>query len=453
MAGKIDPIGNADVDVSTVRVSEQSRMPKFALTMAWWALCSAMIYLIIGATLAMYYGTANAVIGMVLSTVVYSAVNYVLSRYAIRTGLSVSLMSRMLFGNAGAALATLVFAATVIYYAVFESSVIAVALHSLVAAIPYPVAALIVVLCSAPLVFGSVQNWLDRLNGVLLPFYVIGMIAAVVLATRSFGYSDAWMHFGPPQQSGVSASGWWSCFVYYMGLWVFMMAAVDFARFGKTQDIAYHSLFNFGAPFWAVIFGVNGLVGVYLVSTMHDSGAPSEISVVLAILKLMGWWGFGFLVVTQTRINTANYYLATVNTQALFEKVIGIKLPKFVWTIAVAVVVYVLMLAGVFEKLLLALSYQGVFVVAWVAVALAHILSNRSVQANGREIDAALERTPAFNIGGLVAWLLGVVAGIVVMNMSGPVHSFSAIATCVVSAVAYFVLAANANAARVSMAD
>ncbi|CAD6559393.1 hypothetical protein LMG27952_06846 [Paraburkholderia hiiakae] len=440
MAGAIDPVGNAELDVSTVRLPEQARMPRFALTMAWWALCSAMVYLIIGATLALYYGTANAAIGMALSVLMYSAVNYVLTRYALRTGLSVSLFSRLLFGSAGAALATLVFAATVIYYAVFESSVIAVALHSLVPSISYPLASLLVVIYSVPLVFGSVQKWLDKLNGVLLPFYLVGMIAAIVLATRTFGYSDAWLHFGPPR-SGISASGWWNCFVYYMGVWVFMMAAFDFARFGEKRDIEYHSRFNFGAPFWTVIFGINGLAGVYLVSTIHDAGTLSEISVVLAILKLMGWWGFAFLVVTQTRINTANYYLATVNVQALFEKAAGLKLPKFAWTILVGAVVYGLMLAGVFEKLLQALAYQGVFVVAWVAVALAHILSERSESSSDSEIDAALERVPAFNVGGLAAWLVGVAAGMFVMNLSTPYSSFSSIVTFVVSALTYCLFA------------
>ncbi len=83
---------------------------------------------------------------MALPVLVYSAVNYVLTRYALRTGLSVSLFSRLLFGSAGAALATPVFAATVIYYAVFESSVIAVALHRLVPSISYPLASLLVVI-------------------------------------------------------------------------------------------------------------------------------------------------------------------------------------------------------------------------------------------------------------------------------------------------------------------
>ncbi|MCC8392875.1 allantoin permease [Paraburkholderia sp. MMS20-SJTR3] len=445
MPDTIELAQQGEVDISTVRMTDSSRMPKFALTMAWWALCSAMVYLIIGATLALYYGTTNALIGMLMSVIVYSAVNYVLTNHAIRTGLSVSLFSRVLFGSAGAALATLIFAATVIYYTVFESSVIAVALNTLFPSVSYPLACLIVVAYSVPLVFGSVQNWLDKLNGVLLPFYAVGLIAAVAIATTAHGYSPAWMHFGESPTGPAASNGWWNCFVYYMGVWLFMLAAFDFARFGKKEHARYHSLINFGMPFWIVTFVVNGVVGIYLVSTMQGQSTLSEVSVVLALLKLMGLWGFGFLVVTQTRINTANYYLATINTQALFEAGLGLKLPKFVWTIVVGAIVYALMLSGIFSKLLLALAYQGVFVVAWVAVALAHILSHKSERTSDDAVEGALRDAPTFNVGGLVAWFAGVAAGIGLMSGPESIHSFSAPATFVISVAAYLTVSAYAK--------
>ena len=99
-----------------------------------------------------------AIIGLVLSVIAYAAVNAVLVRHVIRTGLSVSLFSRILLGQTGAAVATLIFFATAIYYAVFEGSVIALALQSY-AGIAYPVAALIVVVYSVLLIFGSIQAY------------------------------------------------------------------------------------------------------------------------------------------------------------------------------------------------------------------------------------------------------------------------------------------------------
>ena len=118
-------------DPTSVAVPSEARMGRLSLTMAWWAVCSAMFYIVVGASLALSYGTRNALIGMLLSVLSYGLVNTVLSRFAMRSGLSVALFSRLLFGSTGACLATLIFFSTAIYYAVFEGSVIAVALNHL----------------------------------------------------------------------------------------------------------------------------------------------------------------------------------------------------------------------------------------------------------------------------------------------------------------------------------
>ncbi|WP_446731647.1 hypothetical protein [Pseudomonas soli] len=168
-------------------------MGRLSLTMAWWAVCSAMFYIVVGASLALSYGARNALIGMLLSVISYGLVNSVLSRFAMRSGLSVALFSRLLFGSTGACLATLIFFSTAIYYAVFEGSVIAVALNHLYPQLAYPLAALLVVLYSVPMVLGSVQHWLDKLNGVLLPVYLGGLLAAVGLSISRYGYQPQWL--------------------------------------------------------------------------------------------------------------------------------------------------------------------------------------------------------------------------------------------------------------------
>lgn len=432
-----------DLDLSTLAIPDHARMPPFSLTMAWWAVCSAVFYIVVGATLALTYGARNALIGMALSVVSYGAINAIISRYAIRTGLSVALFSRVLFGSAGAALATLIFFATAIYYAVFEGSVIAIAAHHLFPALDYKWAALLVVAYSVPLVFGSVQHWLDKFNGVLLPFYLLGLLAAVGLATAEYGYHAAWLDIGPA--GGAPADGWWHCFVYYMGVWVLMMFTFDYARFGRRQDARYHGRFNFGMPFYLVTFLLNGAAGIYLVGTIPGLGTLSEVSVVLALLKLMGLWGLLFVWVTQSRINTANYYLATVNMQAFFQKVAGLRAPKFVWALAVGVVVYALMMADVFSRILQALAYQGIFVVAWVGVALAHILSARYGELVGDDVECRDAHVPTFNPGGLAAWFAGAFAGLALNHASGFAASLSAPATFAVSWLVYRTLLGSAK--------
>lgn len=403
-------------------VSTEARMGRLSLTMAWWAVCSAMFYIVVGASLALSFGARNALIGMVLSVISYGLVNSVLSRFAMRSGWSVALFSSVLFGRTGACLATLIFFSTAIYYAVFEGSVIAVALNHLYPELVYPLAALLVVLYSVPMILGSVQHWLDKLNGVLLPVYLGGLLVAVGLSISRYGYQPQWLDFGP---ATPATFGWWDCFVAYMGVWILMLFTFDYARFGKPQDAQYHGRWNFGMPFYAVTFLLNGAAGIYLVSSIPHEGALNEVSVVMAILQLMGLWGLLFVWATQTRINTANYYLATLNMQAFFAR-FGARGSYLLWAVVVGVIVYGLMLADVFSYLLKALAYQGIFVVAWVGVALAQIVY-------GSNDEGALERSPAFNPIGLMAWFAATALGLLLMWTGGVPGSFSAPATVVLA--------------------
>ena len=437
MAGNISNTADESqgLEFSDQPVPPDQRMARMPLTMAWWSVCSAMFYLVVAATLALAYGSVNAIIGMVLSVIAFAAVNAVLSRHAIRTGLSVSLFSRILLGRTGAAVATLIFFATAIYYAVFEGSVIALALNNYTG-LSYGVAALIVVIYSVVLIFGSIQNWLDKFNGVLLPFYLLGLLAAVVLAVTTYGYSDAWLKLGP--EGGAPANGWWYCFTAYMGVWILMMFTYDFARFGSKEDADYHSKINFGAPFYLVTFLLNGLVGIFLAASLPTEGGVTEVSVVFALIQLMGFAGLLFVWISQTRINTANYYLAAVNMESFAETVFRLKLPKIVWACVVGAITYVLMLADVFAYILQALAYQGIFVVAWVAIALAHIL--KSAGSDSETGQDTLNHAAAVNPAGLVAWLFAAFVGLVLHFAGATAAAFSAPATFAVAAIAYLVL-------------
>jgi len=443
MAGNIKKQGES-ADYALVAVPNHQRMSKGSLTMAWWALCSAMFWLVVSATLAMNFGTQNAIIGLLLSVVTYAAINGVIARYAIKTGLSVALFSRVLFGRTGAALATLIFFATAIYYSVFEGSVIAIAIQNYFSGLSLSQAYFLVVLYSVPLVFGSVQTWLDKFNGVLLPLYLIGLVAVVAMAIGEFGYSNAWLDMGP--ESGPVSNGWWDCFTYFMGVWILMMYTWDYARFGRQEDAGYHATFNFGLPFYIFTFLVNGLVGIFLAATIPTKGGLSEVSVVLAIVELMGIWGLLFVWVSQTRINTANFFLAATNMQAFFSRFGLASVPYVVWAVVVGIVVYALMLLDVFSYILQALAYQSIFVVAWVAIALAHIFSPKYDQLFDGKLEYQTDRVASFNPCGLTAWFFAAGLGIALLNLNGAaLASYSAPVTFVSAFVAYWLLLGNAK--------
>src|SRR5262249_51379175 len=150
------------------------RIGKASLAMAWWSLCSAMFYIFVAASLAINFGSANAIAGMFIAVAIFAAVNYPLVRHAIRTGLSTLLLSRLIFGKQGAVLATALLGLTAIYYAVFEGSVLAITVTKAAPTIGYLAACSIVVAFGAPPVIGSVQTFLSRFNAILLPIYLGG---------------------------------------------------------------------------------------------------------------------------------------------------------------------------------------------------------------------------------------------------------------------------------------
>lgn len=199
-----------------------------------------------------------------------------------------------------------------------------------------------------------------------------------------------------------------------MGVWWMMMCTFDFARFGKKEDETYHAVFNFGLPFYTLTYFVNGLVGIFLVQTIPLEGATSEVSVVKALIVMMGALGLLFVWISQTRINTTNFYLSTVNMQAFFRLVFKLEMPKYVWAIIVGVIVYVVMLADIFQYLLVALAYQGIFVVAWVGVALAYIMCGQH-DGSGEESARPDDDFPAYYAPGMVAWFGAVAIGIILL--------------------------------------
>ena len=410
---------------SSYILRDGERVSRWSLTMAWWALFSAMVWLWVAVASAEAVGLFNTIVGMALTVATYGAVNLVFARYAARTGLTVELLSRSLFGIVGSALATLIFAATAIYYAVFEGSIIAIAFQKFFGgelAIWYA----IVVAYAVPLAVGPVQRWLDRLNGWLLPIYAVGLVAAVVAAT---------VQEGPPAHLFEVAAegpvpGWITTYVIYMGLWVMMMYTFDYARLGRPADEGFHGTVTFGWVFYVFTFAVNGAVGLYLIAATGHEG--SETGVVDAMLGTLGLFGLIVIFVSQTRINTANYYLASTNLDAFATRVFALALPRWVWVVVTGAITYLLMLTNVVTWLLKALAWQGVFVTAWVAIALVFLARQRG---SGRLPEVRREHLPAFTLGA-AAWVIAASVGILLLTEVAAGTAWGALAPLIAVALA-----------------
>lgn len=405
-------------DFSSQPVPLEWRIPARSLAGSWWAFASAMFWLIFAALVALTVGTVNALIGMALSVVVYGLINWVLSSYAARTGTTVNTYSVGLFGRVGGLLAPLLLAVTAIWFATLEGSVIAVAFREFFGTWDMKVWYLVVVLYSVPLVLGSVRTFLDKFNRFLFPFYIAGLVAVVIWTIVEYGYSSDWLTYRPevPTPGGP---GWIWAFTAFMGDWVLMMATWDYARFGKTDRAQQRTngAITFGPVFYFFTIVVNGVVGIFVALSIPTDGPLSESSGVIGIVAMMGIWGLLFVWVSQTRINTANFYLAAINLQSSVRSATGVRVSRRLWVIVVGVVIFLVMLQDVMGFIVEALAYQAVFTVTWTSVVLVRIgwgiLRKRAAD------DLIVGEPPRFRWQGLISWLGGALAGILMLALGG----------------------------------
>ena len=387
------------------------RLGRGQMAMAWSALLAAMFWIVIAATAAIAVGTTQAIIGLVAAALVHGVINIYLSRAASRSGLTVSLFSRALFGYHGASIATIVFAITATWFAVFEGSVLATAFQAQFGG-SIVLWYLVVTLYAVPLVLGGVRVWLEKLNAFLLPIYAAGLIAAVIWATVDYGYSDEWLKYEPLVKAATAGPGWLYVFAIFMGVFSQMIYTFDFARMGKVKDQKFNGIVVFGPVFYFFTYIVNGVLGIYLSQVIPVEGGVSETSVVVGIVQLMGIWGLIFIFATQTKIQTANLYLASTNFQSFFSRALRINLPRSAWVLFVGVVMFVMMYLDAFAFILQWLSYQGAVIVAWVAVALVHIAYERRQKNAANKIEFRPGRIPDINPGGIGSWFIGSVIGV-----------------------------------------
>jgi purine-cytosine permease-like protein len=435
----------ATEDYSTHVVPRSWRSGRWSLASAWWALFSAMFWLYIAVASADAVGTPNTLIGMVLTIASYGLINMVLSRYAAKTGLTVALLSRRLFGLLGSALAPLILAATAIYYGVFEGSIVATAFQQYFGG-DLRIWYLVVVAYALPLVIGGVRVWLDKLNGVLLPFYAAGLVAIVIAATIQRGYPESWL---TSAASTGPLPGWLTSYLLYMGVWIMMMYTVDYARFGKERDRAFHGTVTFGWVFYLFTFGVNGLIGIYLLRAWDITG--SETGVVDAVINTLGFAGVLVIFVSQTRINTANYYLASTNLEAFAARVFRIHPPRLVWVLVAGAIAYLMMLTDVLSYLLVALAWQGVFVTAWIAIALVHIAMHPAGAAQPEIRPGRLRQVTA----GAWVWVVasGIGIALTVQTASPTLAQLAPLVTVALAAGGYSVAVKVGRSAVIARGD
>lgn len=432
------------------------RVGKWQLAMSIWSLLSAMIWLFYGALVASLYGSVNAIIAMVAAVVAYSLLGALFSHWATRTGLNSTLLSRQAFGALGAVFIAVLVMANTVYFAVFESSVVAVAFASYTPNLPIELWYGVVCLAMLPLMLGGVQTFMAKLNGALLPFFYIGLIIAIVVTAIRFPVGSAWLDFeGAVPPEARAYPGWLLGFTLYMGLFILLPTTVDFARFGKVEDDKFHMSVSFGWIFHTLLLLVNGVAGIFLVRSVIPNEAAAETGVVTAIIASIGVAGLVLIVLSQTRINTLNYYQASTNASRVITSLTGLRVPRLFLVAALTVIVFLLMLTNVFSYLERMLGWQAAFMVGWVGVLVTHYV----LTSGWRGTEFRAQRMPRATAG-LAVWILSAATAIWLEESSAAPEGLSTIAplvtllmSVVLYAIAFYLLRPRLSAPAIDIRD
>lgn len=412
-----------------------ARQSRSSVLSGWWSIASAMAFLYYGALAANLAGTQQALIGLAVVIVVYSLLGAIASNASLPRGLNSMLISREMFGVRGAALTPLICGLGALYYAVFESSVMAAALQAYFQVFDIRVWYAIVIAGMLPLMLGGMQTWLNKLNAISLPIYIVGVAAAVVAAGVRFGWSGDWFTTSPDiASSSSSIPGWLTTFILFMGVWLLIPETPEFARFGRIEDRRFHANITFGWAFYALSFGFNGVAGILIVALAAPDASIAESAVTTGIVSALGIAGLLVVIVSQIRINSANFYVASTCLERVVGHLTTRNLPRRAWVVALAALTFLLMFTNVFSYIATALAWQGIITVSWVGIFVTHVL----LVSAQPEIRAG--RVPPV-ARGLLVWVLSAALGLAALEWGGPtIAALAPLVALAASVVLYLTL-------------
>ena len=405
--------GAARDDYALRQVPPTWRYRPAALVLSLLGGATAGFFLAFPAQLAASFGIANVVVGLVYALIVQTALNYVFVRAAARTGLNSDLMSRGLgLGFDGSAWTTLVYWVTWVAYFGTEGQILGGAVSAQFG-IPTWISYLLVGLVFLPLVLYGV-GFMARFQTWTLALYVIAMAALVAKILTGPGVGVAGASLGE-HWGALGATGVLGVLAAYNGLignvtfghadiGRLSATARSLARGGRLGVFAIalvpYSLFAY------VVFGGLGLL--FWGATRGDTD-PGHYFV-----QILGIAGFLLIILTQLRINLINAYSGSLSLANFFSRLHFVPGRAF-WAVLMVVIGTGAMFGNILGNLGSVLTFEGVFLAAWIGVIFADLVIVRGRfrlgPDGGRWIEYRRAMLPHWNRIGVVPLLVATVVG------------------------------------------
>lgn len=332
-----------------------------SITNITFGIATAIFYFQLGSVMALQFGAVNALLSALYAIIVAGILGTFIAYLSAKTGMNVNLLSRGGgFGYIGASLTSLIYASNFIMYCAFEGMILVFAVHEFFPSIPMWVYIVF---------FGSIViplNWfgikqLDKLQKWSLPLFGIFLITAIIVALFKTPVYAGNVFTYMPDGVKIGGAALLLCIGMQHGIMgLTALLASDYARFLKPKDIKGTIAIGFIPQIFC--YGVMGGLGIWFGVLLAEPNPG------VYIVHLLGVGGVVFTLLTQIRINVTNIYSSSLSLSNFFENVVGFKPGRRFWIVVAGVSAMILMLGGIVDHLDTALTFQGVFLLAWAAV-------------------------------------------------------------------------------------
>ncbi|MBS4177788.1 purine-cytosine permease family protein [Lederbergia citrea] len=354
---------NMTDDFSLDRVPRQKRnMGWLSITNITFGIATAIFYFQMGSVMALQFGAINAIISSIYAIIVAGILGTFIAYFSAKSGMNVNLMSRGGgFGYIGASLTSFIYATNFIMYCAFEGLILVYAVHTFFPAIPAWALIIFFGTLVIPLNWFGIKQ-LDKLQKWSLPIFGVFLITAIVVSffTPSLYEGAFWTYM--PEGVQVGGKALLLCMGMHHGIMgLTALLASDYSRFLKPQDIKKGSVaIGFIPQFFC--YGVMGGLGIWFGVRLGEANPG------VYIVLLLGLGGALFTMLTQLRINVTNIYSGSLSLSNFFENIFKFTPGRRFWVVVTGVSAMVLMLAGIVDHLDTAMTFQGVFLLAWAAI-------------------------------------------------------------------------------------
>ncbi|MEA3533993.1 ATP-binding protein [Rhizobium sp. CC-YZS058] len=354
----------------------------------------------IGGTITLSYGTTNAFFAIIAAAVIMLVVGWPISRYAIRHGVDIDLLTRgASFGYIGSTITSLIYASFTFMLFAIEASIMTAALE-LAFGLPLWIGYIISAVVVIPLVVYGVRL-ISRFQLITQPFWIVlNILPFLFIAALDWEKFDLWRAFAGINHSNAQVGGaapfnlveFGAASAVILALMPQIGEQVDFLRFLPASGMARlrHRLAVFLAgPGWVVVGVPKLLAGSFLVVLTLSTGVPAPLAADPAHMYLTAF-GYmipqqtaalllmaAFVVVSQLKINVMNAYAGSLAWSNFFSRLTHSHPGRVVWLVFNVAIALLLMELGIYRLLEATLGIFSIIAMSWLATLSADLVVNK----------------------------------------------------------------------------